>query len=144
MLLSLVHYYSQTCTFLKIKSVLAFTEKKRLPESRESLLWGQETSGFPAVLSSHRWTLFQPPCTLRSTESSSLRSENTCWGYHFAAPRNFQLLPLLQSGCPRLPQESVQCQHILNIFTDKQIEQYHHVWGCSNRNKKYAVLVLMV
>ena len=88
-----------------------------IPESTAVPLWAQEKSGFPVVLSSHRWILLQLPCILHSTGSSSLHSENTCWGCHFVVPRNSQLQPPPRSGCPRLPLGSVQCLHSLKYIT---------------------------
>lgn len=79
-----------------------------LPESTVVPWWAQETSGSPAVPSSHRWILYQLLCTLHSTELSNRHSENTYWGCHSVVPRNSQLQLPPQCGCPKLPLGSVQ------------------------------------
>lgn len=76
--------------------------------------WAQETSGSPGVPSSHRWILSQLPCTLHSTGSSIPRSGSICWGCRYGVPRNSQLQPPPQCGCPRLPLGSAQCRRSLN------------------------------
>lgn len=75
--------------------------------------WALGMSGSPVVPSSRRWRLPRPPCSHHSTGWSSPRSESIYWGCHFGAPRNSQLRPPPQCGCPRLPLGSVQCQRSL-------------------------------
>lgn len=110
-----------------------------LLESRVVPWWAQEMSGSRGAPSSHRWILSLQPCSHHSTGSSSPHSESICRDCHSGGPRNFQLQPLPQYGCPWPPLVSVQCQHILKEtkwFSKKCLFRcmwvlevsLHHIW----------------